>query len=891
MSRSLLCLLVSASLLQAADFYVSPTGNDTAAGGEQAPFATMARAQQAVRALRQAEPQRTEPVEIEVRGGLYTLAEPIRFLPEDAGRPQSETIYRARQGETPVFSGGVRLTGWQVRNGRWELPLPEVKAGNWRFSQLFVNGQRRLRPRFPKGDGFYYITRPIANEGTGSRKGNNRFRFRAGDLDPDWHNLSDIEILVFHNWSMSRIPLQSVDAERKVATLAGFTWHESIAALTTGRNYIVENVREALSDAGEWYLDRTSGILTYIPMPGETPETTEVVAPKLDYLLGFEGDGEKGLTVDHVRVQGLTFEHTNWNVPADGYCVPQSEVSGVGTQGQSPFPVAVRTRWARRVGIESCTVRHTGFYGVEFGEGSQSCELLDTELWDLGAGGVMVGTTRSFPVDSPRLPRGHLVQNCMVAHGGRIHPAGTGIWIGHAADNRVLNNDVFDFYYSAVSVGWSWSYGFSPAKRNLVSQNHLYQIGQKRLSDLGGVYTLGVSEGTVLSYNRIHDVSRVHYGGSGIYFDQGSSGITVENNIVYRTQDAGFTVHWAQDDLVRNNIFAYGDSYQLGIGRTDKSGAMAITGNIVLWKDSRATSKRDPREDWVFSRNLYWASGGPVDGFGKGVTFPEWQESGHDQDSIAADPKFRDPENGDFTLADDSPALALGFKPIDATHIGRRTPTRRPTDSPAVPHTYPAEGDQPPLELSEDFEEYTVGDKPSLMHTYENNERESATVSDLQAASGSKSLRIVDGPGPGPSYNPHVFYQPGYKDGRVQSSFRLYLETPVRVGHAWRDGSSAGFKTGPSLDIHDGKLFAGKRELMPLPLGTWITFEIDATLGEANKGTFELSVKVGEAPAKTFTDLPCDPLCRELNWLGWTAGETKESVFYLDDISVHPLAE
>jgi hypothetical protein len=887
MIRTMLCLALSAALLQAADFYVAPNGDDTAAGTEQAPFATIARAQLAVRELRQQDAGRKTPVEVEIRGGQYTLEAPIRFLPEDSGRPGSETVYQARKGETPVFSGGVRLTGWRVRNGRWEVTLPDVKEGKWRFSQLFVNGQRRFRPRFPKDNTFYYITRPTPNEGTGARKGNNRFRFRQGDLDPNWHNLSDVEVLVFHNWSMSRIPIKSIDPERKVCTLAGFTWHDRIAALTTGRNYLVENVREALGEPGQWYLDRVSGMLTYIPMPGETPETTQVVAPKLDYLLGFEGDGEKGLTVDHIRVRGLVFEHTNWNVPANGHCVPQSEVSGLGTQGESPFPVALRARWARRVAIESCTVRHTGFYAVEFGEGSQSCELLDTEMWDLGAGGVMLGTTRSFPQDSPRLSRGHLVQNCMIAHGGRMHPAGSGVWVGHSSDNRVLNNDVFDLYYIAVSVGWSWSYGYSPAKRNLISHNHLYQIGQKRLSDLGGIYTLGASEGTVLSYNRIHDVSRVHYGGSGIYFDQGSSGITVENNIVYRTQDATFTVHWGRDDLVRNNILAYGENYQYGIGRTDKSGAMTITGNIVLWKNSRATSKRDPREDWAFSRNLYWASGDPAEGFGKDMTFAEWQASGHDQDGLVADPKFRDPENGDFTLADDSPALALGFKPIDASHIGRQTPCRC-ADAPPVPHAYPAEGEQPPQEIQEDCEEYAVGEKPALMHIYQNNEKESATVSDLQAFSGSKSLRVVDGPGPGPSYNPHLFYRPGYRKGKATTSFRLYMETPVHITHAWRNGSSAGFKTGPSLDIRGGKLVVDKQELLALPLKTWITFTIQSKLGDDNDGTFTLTAKVGDQAAKTFSALPCDRLCRELNWLGWSANDTKDGVFYLDDFSVKP---
>ena len=49
--------------------------------------------------------------------------------------------------------------------------------------------------------------------------------------------------------------------------------------------YYVENVFEALTEPGEWYLDRKSGRLYYAPMPGEEIENSEIIAPKLEYLI------------------------------------------------------------------------------------------------------------------------------------------------------------------------------------------------------------------------------------------------------------------------------------------------------------------------------------------------------------------------------------------------------------------------------------------------------------------------------------------------------------------------------------------------------------------------------------------------------------------------------
>ncbi len=264
------------------EFFVAPDGRDTSDGNAEKPFATPSRAQEAVRqALAQPE---ARPIRVTFRDGLYPLAEPWKLGPADSGRPDRPVTYRAAEGARPVLSGGVRLTGWKVNEkGWWELEIPAVREGKWRFSQLFVNGQRRLRPRLPKvGD--YFIAKDSDPAPGETENKQNRLFFYGQDIRPDWHNLGDVEVVVFRGWTVAIMRIQSVDAPQRLATLTGSAGNnDSYSGLRADRRFFVENVREALEEPGQWYLDTKSGLLTYIPLPGETPDSTEVVAPRLDH--------------------------------------------------------------------------------------------------------------------------------------------------------------------------------------------------------------------------------------------------------------------------------------------------------------------------------------------------------------------------------------------------------------------------------------------------------------------------------------------------------------------------------------------------------------------------------------------------------------------------------
>ncbi|MBC7288362.1 MAG: right-handed parallel beta-helix repeat-containing protein [Armatimonadetes bacterium] len=887
----LTCIPAAAKEQIRADFYVATNGNDNWSGrfpepkpdGTDGPFATVARAQQAVRELRRSQPQRNAPVTVLIRGGVYYLPEPLVLTPMDSGTPASPTVYEAYPGEMPVLSGGRRLTGWRTTDkGWWEVHIPEVERGEWDFCQLWVNGERRYRPRLPK-DSYYFIAAeaPPTEENRG--KGYDRFVFEDGQIRADWHNLGDVDVLVFHMWTMSRLRIKSVDEATRTVTFTGPTvgevWYADFAK---GRRFIVENVREALERPGEWYLDKTTGVLTYIPMPGEKPETANVVAPRLERLLQLVGDGAAGLWVENVIFRGIVFEHCNWVEGPKGYAFAQAEAI---------LPGAISATYARDCVFEDCAVRHVGAYAVEFGRGCKNCRLENCDLWDLGAGGVKIGEMgiRSDPND---VADHNVVRNCTIAHGGRLHPAGIGVWIGQSPDNLIEHNDIFDFYYSGMSIGWTWGYGPALAQRNVVQYNHIYQIGQRVLSDMGCIYTLGNHEGTVLRFNHMHDVDHYYYGGWGIYFDEGTTGILAEDNVVYRTNGGCFHQHYGRDNIVRNNIFAFDQSQQVARTRGEDHISFIFERNIVYWKDGVLLGGNFSGTGYRFDYNVYWNAAGDEITFA-GMSLDEWRKNGQDVHSIIADPLFVDPEKGDFRLKTDSPAFRIGFEPIDISTAGRQTESRFGAVPPEVPRAYPPPPPPPPL--ADDFEDTPVGEKPQLAQVYEDDDVHVIRVTDETAASGKHCLKFIDGTAvPGREYNPHMFYQPGFKSGVLEGRFSIRLEPGAFAYHEWRHyPPGKNYVVGPALWFHpDGWLVANGKRLFQFPYGEWMHFRIVCGVGPDNTGTYELWVTLpGRAEPLHYDGLPCDRHFRSLDWYGFTANGNQDAVFYVDDIKLAPLEQ
>jgi hypothetical protein len=635
----------------AIELYIAPDGDDAASGGIEAPLATLEGARDRVRTMKN-EGTVDRPVAIMLRAGVYRLTRPFTLSPEDSGTVLHPVTYKAYPGEEAVVSGGKTVAGWRQEGPLWAADLEHEEM----ISGLWVDGVYRHPARTPNEGFFYTAGKAPAPEGGGNPNG---FLFQPGEIER-WADVQEAIVVALHSWDTTHFRIESVDEGNHVVRFTD-TPHWAFEHWGPKQRYFVEGIRAALDEPGEWYFDRSQGTLYYWPMEGEDPAAAEVVVPVAEQLLVLQGDLEAGRPVEFVHIEGLHFSHTNYPIGPKG-----------ANNAQAAYPVhaAIHANGARHCSIEYCDVAHISNYAIWFQQGCCNNRIYGNHLHDLGAGGIRIGDGAD-PASEHHVAAWNWVDNNWIHDGGKQWPASVGVWIGRSSYNTVSHNEISDLYYTGVSLGWSWGYAPSSANHNVIEYNHIHHIGQRVLSDMGGIYALGIAPGTILRCNLIHDVFSYSYGGWGIYPDEGSTDLLVENNLVYNVKTGGFHQHYGKENRVVNNIFAFSHEPQLVRSREEEHVSFFFERNIVYFNNGNLLGSSWSNGNFVMNRNCYWDSSAPDGAVDfAGHSFDEWREMGYDAESVIADPLFVNPEGLDFRLKPGSPAAAIGFKPFDASKAG-----------------------------------------------------------------------------------------------------------------------------------------------------------------------------------------------------------------------------
>lgn len=631
-------------------------GTLTVTADTDADFDTVGEALGYVRTLRQN--GYTEPVTVRFNGGDYYMEEPVVI---DETVPDL-TVEAGENGARLI--GGVRIDGfeWDEFNG---VKCLSASVGDAEFSDLYVNGLRASMTRYPH-EGFLQMGE-VENTESGLFDVSKSFTAAEGDIG-EFRSMDRILVSYYNRWVDEHSPIESYDPATKTVTMR----YRSALSIGAGQEYFLENVAEAFGRPDDWYCEE--GRVYYVPRDdGITPDTIEAYRPVAAKLFDIRGTAEQ-------PVRGVTLRGLDMSVTRGDYTAYKGdEPRAADGQSLSHADGSVSFLYAEDCVMEDCSLLNYGLYGVVFAEGCHNGRMSRCELRDGGAGGVRI---TGFEDESVPEATDHItVEDCTILSCGHRYEAGCGVLIQDANHITVQHNEIGDLGYTGVSCGWVWGYYDSVTHDNLITKNHIHDIGRGNLSDMGGVYLLGPQPGTVVSNNLIHDISLGEYGGWALYADEGTSDVVFEKNICYRAQSNVFEQHYGANNIVRNNILACSVGPLLKVSLFEEHISATFDTNILYadgtelyeFQRNHLSHKTVPSKN-----NLIWSTSGgepaAID-MGGGTVWSIEQVNkffGMEEGSVIADPEFTDAEHDDYTLKETSPAFALGFEAIDMSDVGPR---------------------------------------------------------------------------------------------------------------------------------------------------------------------------------------------------------------------------
>lgn len=670
--------------------YISTQGNDRWSGrfaepkadGSDGPFATLERARDAIREMKKAARLPAGGAVVQIRAGTYPRSATFQLQQEDCGTAAGPIVYRAYQNEVVRFSGGRKVNAFEpvtdtaVRSrldpaARDKVIRVDLKAqGINEFGRLRQRGFGRFVE--PSGLEVFFQDKPMQlarwpNEGwariAGAPDGQEGHTF-SYDVDRrnQWADSDDIWVYGYwtYDWADSFEHVTAIDKLNKVVKTAAVGPY----GYTAGQRFYFLNVLEELDSAGEWYLDRSSGIL-YL-WPPEPLDTAQVTVSLLEEPLVTLED------VSYVTLQGLTFECARGN--------------GVIVFGGAHNLIA------------GCTFRNLGDVAVSIGNGvdDYANHIYDNSTWnrnggtdhgvvscdihDTGEGGIMLGGGDRKTL----MPAGNYAVNNHLWNSNRIARTYRPAIAIDGVGNRVANNLIHDLPHFGI-----WLHG----NDHVIEYNEIHHACMET-NDAGAFY-MGrdfTERGNVVRFNYFHDLGAGDLVQS-VYLDDCASGTLMYGNVIQRG-GCGVMVGGGRDNIVENNLFidchpaVHVDARGMGWASSWFNGQDPILMNRLkaVHHDKPPYSEHYPKLVDLLQDHPDFPKGNHI--LRNIRVGGQWLDllDGLEEKVIdikdnftEGDPGLVAPDQQDFHLKVDSPALKLGFKPIPLEKIGLTKDDHRST--------------------------------------------------------------------------------------------------------------------------------------------------------------------------------------------------------------------
>ena len=550
-----------------AELYVSPDGSDGAAGTAGEPLKTIEAARDKVRGMNG---DMTGDIIVHIAGGTYQIDDTIRFEAQDSATNGYRIIYRAADGETPVVSGGVEITGWTLHDAGKNIYKAQVPEG-LNFRQLYVDGAKATRARNTQpgmGDSAYYKIAdvdPMNKPGGDAVVKNGALFINKSEIPAEMplEKLVGAELHEVISWTGNvlriagaeeqgdKIKLTFQQPESDLMFNRPFPWIGNFYGGNDGHYpYYIDNAYELMDLAGEWYLDRDADTLYYKAEQGQDMSGAEVVAPKVETLLDVDG-GSLDTPITGLSFDGLTFMYSNWTYPSDnGFVDSQESLPVVSANLKNELGVirpsaGIHFACANNMRFENNTVKNIGnASAVDFEYGTHDDVIKNNLITNVAGNGIMIAKFMQDdgdeyhqaynPSDKREYCDNDKILNNRLLYTGREYEGSCAIAAGYPRNLVIANNEVGYTPYTGISVGYGWTHEDNAMAGNVILRNEIYGV-MANTNDGAGIYTLSKQPGSVMSENYLHS-----FGGSGylnahqagaIYTDEQTDGYTITRNV------------------------------------------------------------------------------------------------------------------------------------------------------------------------------------------------------------------------------------------------------------------------------------------------------------------------------------------------------------------------